>query len=494
MNNDNNNNVTNNFISFLSCIMSRMAYLKMPDMFQKYTMIMNTIPNEILKSIKNLKNEENIFEDTKVFSSMDDSYFKQTQNHKYIDIIKLKLPQQMNAIISKNIANLQEIKNPNVKIIEITNSNENKVFIIGDKNINSIFVVFRGTDSLKAMTSWANLFKDIKIQPCRESKNKFLMGIFKLCIETIHTIYYSVCYLANDFLDSKEKNSIKIFTTGHSLGGGLSTIFAYLWVGLKYKNIEKKASYISDKIVCIPLASPRVFNEFMVKHDLYDLVDKNIILMKRIVTFGDIFTTQPFYLKHAINKNSVSYCEQTNIKGKKIINYKKTMKCYNNKNKKHSKTKRQNPLLPHGNYMYINFYGLLNMKSKSTLQSEYNDTIASVFLSYTENERNIYKVANFILGEVRHNKTKKYTSFELPKNKYIHEKEDTLMDYKLFDYIIKNTQNYDEYLIELYKNKNGNIKDKYISHGRPILKLPINRMNIDEFMCITSNNTNKIIN
>ena len=61
MNNDNNNNVTNNFISFLSCIMSRMAYLKMPDMFQKYTIIMNTIPNEILKSIKNLKNEENIF-------------------------------------------------------------------------------------------------------------------------------------------------------------------------------------------------------------------------------------------------------------------------------------------------------------------------------------------------------------------------------------------------------------------------------------------------
>jgi len=419
---NNTDNVTNSFICFLSCVMSRLAYLKMPDMFQKYNMVMDTIPKEILQSIKHVKNEENIFDDSKVFSDIDDKKFKQTRNNKYIDIIKLDLPQQINDIISKNMDNLQTIKNQNVKIIEITDSNENKVYIIGDKNINSIMVVFRGTDSLKAMSSWANLFKNIKIQPCKDSKNKFLMGIFKLSIETIHIIYYSICYLANDFLESKEKNSIKIFTTGHSLGGGLSTIFAYLWVGLKYKNIENVATYISDKIICVPIASPRVFNKFMVNNDFYELIDKKIIIFQRIVTFGDIFTTQPFYLKHAINNDSVSYCEQTNITGKKLINYNKTMKCYNNK--KHNKSKKQNPLLPHGNYMYINFYGLLDTKSKSSLANELKKTIASVFVSYTENNTNVYRVAYFYLNDVRRDKTIKNNNskFKLLRNKYIEER------------------------------------------------------------------------
>jgi hypothetical protein len=457
--------------------MSRLAYLKMPDMFQKYNMVMDTIPKEMLESIKHVKNEENIFDDSKVFSDIDDKKFKQTRNNKYIDIIKLDLPQQINDIISKNMDNLQTIKNQNVKIIEVTDSNENKVYIIGDKNINSIMVVFRGTDSLKAMSSWANLFKNVKIQPCKDSKNKFLMGIFKLSIETIHIIYYSICYLANDFLESKEKNSIKIFTTGHSLGGGLSTIFAYLWVGLKYKNIENVATYISDKIICVPIASPRVFNKFMVNNDFYELIDKKIIIFQRIVTFGDIFTTQPFYLKHAINDDSVSYCEQTNIIGKKIINYNKTMKCYNNK--KHNKSKRQNPLLPHGNYMYINFYGLLDAKSKSSLANGLKKTIASVFLSYTENDKNVYRVAYFYLNDVRRDKTikKNNAKFKLLRNKYIEKKEDNLINLDLFEYMIKNTDNLED----------------LVDEKLPILKLSIRNKDIQEFMCITSKNINEIL-
>lgn len=473
----NNDNVTNSFISFLSCVMSRLAYLKMPDMFQKYNMIMDTIPKEILESIKDVKNEENIFDDSKVFSNIDDNNFKKTKKNKYIDIIKLNLPRQINDIISKKIDNLQTIKNENVKIIEVTDSNENKVYIIGDKNINSIMVVFRGTDSLKAMSSWANLFKNIKIQPCKDSKNKFLMGIFKLTIEIIHIIYYSICYLANDFLESKENNSIKIFTTGHSLGGGLSTIFAYLWVGLKYKNIENIATYISNKIICVPIASPRVFNKFMVNNDFYELIDKKIIIFQRIVTFGDIFTTQPFYLKHAINKDSVSYCEQTNITGKKLINYNKTMKCYNNN--KHNKSKRQNPLLPHGNYMYIKFYGLLDTKSKSSLANRLKKTMASVFLSYTENDRNVYRVAYFYLNDVRRDKTIKNnnTKFELLRNKYIGKKEDNLINLNLFEYIIKNTDNLED----------------LVDQKKPILKLDVKNKDIQEFMCITSKNINEIL-
>ena len=221
-----NENINNNFFSFLSCVMARLAYLKMPEVFQKYTLIMDTIPDKMINSIKHLKNQDDIFNDEIIFSNMEEQHFKQIGEHKFIDIIKLELPQKINKIMTKKITNLQTTKNNNVKIIEITDSNENKVFVIADKKLNSIFVLFRGTESIKASASWLNLFRDLPTKPCNNSKNKFLTGIFKLCIENIHTIYYSVCYLANDFLKSKSKNSVKIFTTGHSLGGGLTTIFS----------------------------------------------------------------------------------------------------------------------------------------------------------------------------------------------------------------------------------------------------------------------------
>ena len=77
MNHIMNENINNNFFSFLSCVMARLAYLKMPEMLQKYTMIMNVIPNKMINSIKQLKNIDNIFNDEIIFSNMEDKYFKQ---------------------------------------------------------------------------------------------------------------------------------------------------------------------------------------------------------------------------------------------------------------------------------------------------------------------------------------------------------------------------------------------------------------------------------
>ena len=133
-----NENINNNFFSFLSCVMARLAYLKMPEVFQKYTLIMDTIPDKMINSIKQLKNEDNIFNDETIFSNMEQQYFKQIDEDKFIDIIKLELPQKINKIMTKKITNLQTTKNNNVKIIEITDSNENKAFVIADKKLNSI--------------------------------------------------------------------------------------------------------------------------------------------------------------------------------------------------------------------------------------------------------------------------------------------------------------------------------------------------------------------
>jgi len=472
--------------------MARLSYLKMPEVLQKYTMIMNVIPNNMINSIKQLKNIDNIFNDELLFLNVEDKYFKQVYEYKFIDIIKLNLPQQINKIMTKKITDLQFIKNKDVQIIEISDSNENKVFVIADKKLNSIFVLFRGTESVKATASWLNLFRDIPTKPCNTSNNKFLTGIFKLCIETIHTIYYSVCYLSNHFLKSKLKNSIKIFTTGHSLGGGLTTIFSYLWLGLKYENIENIASNISDKIVCVSLASPRVFNDFMVKNDFYNLLNKNKILYKRIVTKGDIFTTQPFFLTHPINDNSYSYCNQTNFKGKKKINYNRKLECDSIIDSSNSLS-----LLPHGNYMYISFYKLLDLKKREVLSSEYKDPVVRIFIGYTNNT-NEYKITFFYLNDIRYGMSR--DSYKAKRDIYlldVSKKEDIHMNSQLFNYIIKNTQDYHQYLLDLKDNLKNNIREKdniYVSNGRPILKIEFNKkIKPKSFLCLTSKNMNKII-
>jgi hypothetical protein len=488
-----NENINNNFFSFLSCVMARMAYLKMPEVFQKYTLIMDTIPDKMINSIKHLKNQDDIFNDETIFSNMEDKYFKQIGKDKFIDIIKLELPQKINKIMTKKITDLQAIKNNNIKIIEITDSNENKAFVIADKKLNSIFVLFRGTESMKATASWLNLFRDFPTKPCSNSKNKFLTGIFKLCIENIHTIYYSVCYLANEFLQSKSKNSVKIFTTGHSLGGGLTTIFSYLWLGLKYENVEKIASNISDKIVCVSLASPRVFNEFMVNNDFYNLLNKNKIMYRRIVTKGDSFTTQPFYLKHPINDNSYSYCNQTNFKDKKTIDYNKDLECESVVDSSKSLS-----LLPHGNYMYVSFYKLLDLKKREVLPSEYKDPVVRIFIGYTNNNTNEYKIVFFYLNDIRYGLIR--DSYKPKRDIYIldtSKKEDVHMNKSIFNYIIHNTQPYEKYLLDLKDNLKRNIREKdniYVSNGRPILKIEFDKkIKPKKFICLTSKNMSKIL-
>ena len=480
--NDANNNINNNFCCFLSCVMARLAYLKMPDLFEKYIMVMKTIPSDIIKSIRDLKNTDMIFDDTFVFSGLDKSYFTQIDGHRFIDIIKLKLPQKINAIIAnKKAAHL--VSDKMVKMVEISNSNGNKTVIVADKNLNAIFVLFKGTDNIKVATSWLNPFKNIPIKPCEGSDNRFLTGIFKLAIENIHTIFYAISYLSNHFLESKTKNSnsnpIKIFTTGHSLGGGLCSIFSYLWVGLREINIDNLVSTISDKIICVSIASPKVFNEFLVENDFNTLLEQHKILYRRIVTIGDMFTIGPKYLRHPINANSLSYCTQTNNKTKKTINYKKQLICKNVKIKKN-----QLSLLPHGNYMYINFYHLLNRKEKNIIEKDNDNTIVQVIIAYTNiNNMNEYKIIHFNLNDIRY-ENKHANANILHFSRPILNKEDQYMTMDLFKDIIANAQDFN--VDDLMKTK------LYTNNNRQILKLDVNKkMKPQNFICMTSKNMHK---
>ena len=101
---------------------------------------------------------------------------------------------------------------------------------------NTVFLVFRGTYSAKTAALYSKPTSVVPITVCKDSQGnseQFLYGIFKTNVELIHTTIEAMSYLATDFLGATEPNSVKVFTTGHSLGGALCTNFAYLWKGIK---------------------------------------------------------------------------------------------------------------------------------------------------------------------------------------------------------------------------------------------------------------------
>jgi hypothetical protein len=110
----------------------------------------------------------------------------------------------------------------------------------------------------------------------------------------IHTIIESMRYLATDFLGASKPNSVKIFTTGHSLGGAMCTNFAYLWMGIKKNAQYNTAPYnvLADNIVCVSLGSPRCMGSSVAKK-FCDFAAKKKILYLRITTNGDPVAALP---------------------------------------------------------------------------------------------------------------------------------------------------------------------------------------------------------
>ena len=480
----------NNFYCFLSCVLSRLAYCRMPGVYQRYIMIMNFIPKDLLNSIIRLN-------DSTMHTIFDEQYD--------IDLIKLNLPQKINHIIDQPIKNLQLIKDKNVKIIELTSSNSNQIYIIADKRINIIFVIFRGTDDFKGATSWLELQKDVSLYPCNNSKFGFLLGVFNLEIELIHTIFNSIYYLSNTFLTSTITKPAKILTTGHSLGGGLCAIFAYLWSGIRYLNTHKLLSKMCNNIICVSVASPRVFNEYMVHNDLYKLIENNKIIYKRIVSIGDAFTTQPLFLSHPINKDSALFCTNTNNLNTDTINYKRPLIC--------SSVEPTNILfstLPHKNYMYVKFgsntLSSLLFKEYEVKNDAKENIVIKIFVTFTDTKtnNNEYNLVFFYLNDIHKSKSLSIISKIMNFFKFNEDvTEDLLMNYKLFNNMIENTRPFYEVVETILYNIENNVREtsnNLVSRGRPIfnIKKALIDLKVEgelspQFKCDTSLNINKII-
>lgn len=295
------------FISFLGATLSRLAYMDDNKFLTNYSQIIGpVIQPKILQGINNVdsNNLSLLLDDQKIFgldkspNDVFSNYEYQYKGKNFIDFIKLNMPQNIN-ILNGDIEGIKNYPIPGqqtsldaVKYISIGWSNYGEIYVVADKRMpNTIFLIFRGTYSAKTASLYSKPTSVVPLTVCNDSRGepeKFLYGIFKPTSEMIHTIIESMCYLATDFLGAKNPNSVKIFTTGHSLGGAMCSNFAYLWMGIKKTSPYNAAPYnvLADNIICVSLGAPRCMGS-SVARKFCNFASQKKILFLRITTRGD---------------------------------------------------------------------------------------------------------------------------------------------------------------------------------------------------------------
>jgi len=346
------------FISFLSAVLSRIAYFDDNKFLTKYNAIMGpVIQDRILQGINNVdpNNLSDLFDDQKIFGLNKDSndifqqYEYDYKGKNFIDFLALNMPQNIN-IINEDLTGTLNYPIPgqqspdSVKYISIGWSNYGEIFIVADKRMpNTIFVIFRGTYSAKTAALYTKPTSITPLTVCTDSlgnKEQFLYGIFKPTTEMIHTIIEATLYLAVNFLGATQPNSVKIFTTGHSLGGAMCSNFAYLWMGIKKTPPYNNSPYsvLAENIVCVSLGAPRCMSK-LVARKFCNFVSQKKILFLRITTRGDPVTGVPGYgFEHPCSDDSKMRMEiseacspQLTMRPNPNINYKGDLDCQNYK-------------------------------------------------------------------------------------------------------------------------------------------------------------------
>jgi hypothetical protein len=385
------------FITFICVILSKLAYLPDCGFLPRYEQIFgqkkigkmtkycnngqpfvhldddidyNPIPTSVLTSIKDAHITD-IFNDKKIFKKCKDIkfYTDTASNEKFVDFIKYaEFFNILNGSTNKKKIQKQEgggLKNEYIQYISLAWSNYSIIYIVADKRSNSIFIVYRGTASFKGITSYINFNTFNKNGPC-DTDDAYIPGIFKITTEAIHTLLESVSYLATHFLKAATPNSVKVFATGHSLGGAMATIFSYLYSGIRSTNVINNLSVLSKQIVCISIGSPRCINDATLKR-FNHLINQNLIMYRRLVTKGDPVPLLPhkayFGYYHpgdnmTLAKNGLEYCQSTysGLYGN-FIDYDKSSNCKSKEDKILSFIGDHNSY-HHLNYLYVSYLSL----------------------------------------------------------------------------------------------------------------------------------------
>ena len=525
------------FICFIASILSRLAYNR-NGILDDYLTIFheNIIDYNFLIDIKN-NNIRDIFNDNDFF--------------KLSTTISSKLCIEYAKKINKRLLdNKRSITNPtgasskNVKYISITTSNYSTVYIIADKTMNAIWVVFKGTDSPKNMSIYSKPSSLIPIILCEGENDGIIGGIFKILSEIINTIMNSIDYLLENFL--KSESTTKIFTCGHSLGGALATIFSYLWIGLK--NNKKSPYYhksfqnnVLNKICSITFGSPRVLNGNAIKK-FNKLIELGYIFYRRIANEGDPCVNLPIsstffnsgyfhpdeYNNNINNKYLVFYCNpilEKELLHEKHIKYNKLHLCNNHRKTTDIKTQfNTTTIYAHCLYFYILYYNLLKVTNYTGEIMRYDyemkkysdyyggDTMGRIIIAGGESNT---RIGFYDLYEVEgrkiinnnddgtdsdKNNKKDYYRMMLDYTTLNIKNQDNYMTKKVFDYLLKKIEPYKH---ENSINHNDNNDHKatnidtdtniYPLKGK-IIFLPINQKSvfIENINCYTSQFLNNL--
>lgn len=425
-------------ISSISCIMSRLSYFDDTQFLNKYLQIFN-IP-ELNKQIINFK-YENI---TDIFDL------------KIKNIIKIN--EKINEINYNSTPN--ELSSENIQYISISTSNYSSVYIVANKLMNTIFICFRGTYSVKSGLSYLKLSSISPKNICSGSNDGYLLGVFKIISEIFYTIEESINYLSTHFLKTKE---IKIVTTGHSLGGGAASIFSYLWV--KHKP--------DLKIACITFGSPRVMNGNLIEK-FNELILNKVILFKRYITNGDPFAKLPITSKKFENSYYFpdDYDESLSFVAITCNNIKKSRKVLCNL--KNKTKKRKINIKYHGMYLGISYKGAANNVTdlnKEIIRYLNNDTICRIIIGGNNQS---FRAVFFNLNEAKKKKqgliTSKIDKIKKTFFQVDYKHQDIYINKKMFEKLIKSSTELDN------ENLNPLISDKIvkIQHKNPKQELNCN--------------------
>jgi len=281
-----------NIISFIGSVYSRLSYMNEHQFLGHYTKIFGPIiPEELMSDMNNtIKNRiPNILRDEEMFSLKNgekkfglDTY----ETDAGLSLRFLPWAQEINKVngeqrISSDNANCDiettTVPNDNLVFATIATSNYGTTYVVGDKRMpNIVNVVFRGTSDAKSAGSYTkpssltamwsgNIISGLVKE---EDKEKFLYGIYKIFIETAHTLIASIKYVSDKINPNAEKGSVNVITTGHSLGGGLATIFAYVYVAhiSNEDNFTNLYPSLNINIGCFTYGSPRVLSKDLARH------------------------------------------------------------------------------------------------------------------------------------------------------------------------------------------------------------------------------------
>ena len=393
-------------ISYISSILSRLSYMNNTNFLHYY--------DEIFK-VSELRDQL-----YKIKEVRDEDIFEPIINN--IDIINKKI----NTITKKHLIHKSD-DSSNVKYISISTSNYSSVYIVADKLMNTIFIAFRGTYSLKSALAY---FKLTSLEPykiCKNNPGGVLLGIFKIVGEIFYTIKESIHFLSSTFLKT---NNYKLISTGHSLGGGCSQIFSYFLVKQNPK----------IKITCVTFGGPRVMNKFLVdKFNNY--IERNIIMFKRYVTNGDPISLLPLTTK----RGNVSYYhpdeENERIINTAIVckNIKKTQKVLCNLR---NKTKKNKPDLKfHGMYLGVSYDGAgegITKTTKEIIRYHGNTVGRIIFGGNNEKSHAVF----FLLDDLKTKTKSNSIVYEVIKKlkktfttDYKHQ--DIYMNTKIFNHLLK---------------------------------------------------------